>query len=130
MCSTPFGIIGILTALVPTLLFVALCKSVFAHLFVSLSHLVLSTLAVLLFVSQSPKNQTLKNDASMSTAILPNLTLQPSFVSAWLPGFWQSTTTDACVALRKVKWPRIIKPGFRSIMQPHVPLADIAKTQD
>jgi len=33
-CSTPFGIIGILTALVPTTLFAASYKSVFAHLFV------------------------------------------------------------------------------------------------
>ena len=34
VCSTPFGIIGILTALVPTTLFAARYKSVFAHLFV------------------------------------------------------------------------------------------------
>ena len=36
MCSTPFGIMGILTALVTTHLFAASCKSVFAHLFVLL----------------------------------------------------------------------------------------------
>ena len=37
-CSTPFGIIGILTALGPTPLFAATCQSVFAHPLVSLSH--------------------------------------------------------------------------------------------
>lgn len=65
LCSTPFGIIGILTALVATLLFAAPCKSLFVHLFGSLPHLVLSTQATLLFVWQSPKNQTLNIDASI-----------------------------------------------------------------
>jgi hypothetical protein len=34
LCSTPFGIIGILTAPVPTTLFAGRYKSVFVHLFV------------------------------------------------------------------------------------------------
>src|SRR5712692_1347137 len=49
-CSTPFGIIGILTAPVPTRLFAAPCKALFVHLFISLSHHAFSTFASLLFV--------------------------------------------------------------------------------
>jgi hypothetical protein len=44
-CSTPFGIIGILTALVPTRLFAAPCQSLFVYLFVSLQNAAPSTLS-------------------------------------------------------------------------------------
>jgi len=46
-------------------LFTACSRSVFAHLLVLLSHPVPSMLIALVFVSQSPKNQTLNINASI-----------------------------------------------------------------
>jgi len=33
-------------------------------------------------------------------------------------------------ALSEVKWSRLINPGFRSVMQPDMPLADFTYTQN